>query len=59
MKNVEMKVEKDILTIKIDLSQRNGKSSSGKNTIVATTGGNQSIPGFPDHRIGINCYTKE
>ena len=58
MKNIEMKVEGNILTIKVDLSQRFGKSSSGKSTIVASTEGNQSVPGKEEIKIGLNIYTK-
>lgn len=58
MKNIEMSNEGNILTIKIDLSQRFGKSSSGKSTIVASTEGNQSVPGHEEIKIGLNVYTK-
>ncbi len=58
MKNIDMAVVGDILTIKVDLSQRFGKSSSGKSIIIATTEGNQSIPGNDDIKIGLNIYTK-
>ncbi|MBP8036793.1 MAG: hypothetical protein KAZ05_04650 [Negativicutes bacterium] len=58
MKNIEMSTEGNILTIKIDLSQRFGKSSSGKSTIVASTEGNQSVPGHEEIKIGLNVYTK-
>ena len=58
MKNNEMSTEGNILTIKIDLSQRFGKSSSGKSTIVASTEGNQSVPGHEEIKIGLNVYTK-
>lgn len=58
MKNIDMVVEGDMLTIKVDLSKRFGKSSSGKSTIIATTEGNQSIPGSDDIKIGLNIYTK-
>ncbi|HWR28932.1 MAG TPA: hypothetical protein VN631_03780 [Negativicutes bacterium] len=58
MKNIEMTIEGDILTIKVDLSQRFGKSSSGKSTIVASTEGNQAIPGNEEIKIGLNIYTK-
>jgi hypothetical protein len=53
MKNVDMVVEGDILTIKVDLSQQFGKS-----IIIASTEGNQSIPGNDDIKIGLNIYTK-
>jgi len=58
MKNIEMTIAGDILTIKVDLSQRFGKSSSGKSTIVASTEGNQAIPGNEEIKIGLNIYTK-
>ena len=58
MKNIEMSTEGTILTIKVDLSQRFGKSSSGKSTIVASTEGNQSVPGNEEIKIGLNVYTK-
>ena len=58
MKNIEMQVNGDILTVKIDLSQRFGKSSSGKNEIIASTEGNQAIPGRDEIKLGVNVYTK-
>lgn len=58
MKNIDMTVEGDILIIKVDLSQRFGKSSSGKSIIIASTEGNQAIPGKDDIKIGLNIYTK-
>ena len=57
MKNVEMAVEDTILTIKVDLSKEFGPSSSGKSTIVASTGGNIAIPGR-EEKIGLNIYRK-
>lgn len=47
MQNIDATVSGNTLTLKIDLSQRNGKSTSGKTTIVATTQGNQKVPGNP------------
>ena len=58
MKNIEMQVNGDVLIVTIDLSQRHGKSGSGKNEIVASTEGNQSIPGRDAIKIGVNVYTK-
>ena len=59
MKNVEMTVEGNILTIKVDLAQEFGVSSSGKSLIIATTEGNVSIPGDEDKKIGLNVYRKK
>ncbi len=58
MKNIEMTTEGNILTIKVDLSQRFGKSSSGKSTIIASTEGNQPVPENEEIKIGLNIYTK-
>lgn len=58
MKNMEIKVEGDILTITVDLSQRFGKSSSGKSIIIASSEGNQALPGAEEIKIGLNVYTK-
>ncbi|MHB1694203.1 MAG: hypothetical protein ACYCUW_10055, partial [bacterium] len=58
MKNIEMNVAGDILTIKVDLSKTFGKSSSGKSTIIASTEGNVSVPGKEEIKIGLNVYTK-
>ncbi|MEN6565314.1 MAG: hypothetical protein ABFC57_03335 [Veillonellales bacterium] len=57
MKNVQMEVKDNILTVTVDLSKRFGKSSSGKNIIVASTEGNQAIADT-DYKIGLNIYTK-
>lgn len=57
MKNVEMSVEGDTLTIKVDLTKEFGPSSSGKTTIVASTEGNVGVPDT-DVKIGLNCYKR-
>jgi hypothetical protein len=59
MKNVEMNLEGNILTIKVDLSKEFGLSSSGKTIIIASTEGNQSVPGKEDVKIGLNVYKKK
>jgi hypothetical protein len=58
MKNIEMSINGDILTIKVDLSKTFGKSSSGKSTIISSTEGNVSLPGKDEIKIGLNVYTK-
>jgi hypothetical protein len=58
MKNVEMKIEGNILKIEVDLSREFGPSASGKTIIIATTEGNVSIPGAEDKKIGLNVYRK-
>jgi hypothetical protein len=59
MKNVEMTVEGDILTIKVDLAKEFGPSSSGKTIIIASTEGNISIPGREEAKVGLNVYKKK
>jgi hypothetical protein len=58
MKNVEMHVEGNILTIKVDLAKEFGPSSSGKTIIIASTEGNVSIPDR-DEKVGLNVYRKK
>ena len=56
MKNVEMSVDKNILTIKVDLSKEFGRSKSGKTIVIASTEGNQPVPGSNDAKVGVNVY---
>jgi len=58
MKNVEMKIQGNILTITVDLSKEFGPSSSGKTIIVASTEGNAEIAGRPE-KVGLNVYRKK
>jgi hypothetical protein len=59
MKNIEMKLDGDILTIKVDVTKGFGPSSSGKTIIIASTEGNISIPEKDDVKIGLNVYRKK
>ena len=59
MKNVELKVEDNILTIKVDLTKEFGPSSSGKTIIIASTEGNIAIDGHEEAKIGLNVYKKK
>jgi hypothetical protein len=53
--NVQMKMEGDILTIKVNMSENFGRSKSGKSIIIASTEGNITIPGT-DAKMGLNIY---
>jgi hypothetical protein len=59
MKNVEMKMEDNILIIKVDLTKEFGPSASGKTIIIASTEGNISIPDKEKIKIGLNVYKKK
>jgi hypothetical protein len=59
MKNVEMKVEGNILTIKVDLKKDFGPSSSGKTIIIASTEGNVAVDGHEEAKVGLNVYRKK
>ena len=59
MKNVEMKMEDNILTIKVDLTKEFGPSASGKTIIIASTEGNISIPDKENIKVGLNIYKKK
>lgn len=54
--NLKMSVDKNVLTIQVDLSKEQGPSKSGKNVIIATSGGNMEVPGGKGAKIGINVY---
>ena len=58
MKNIQMVVEGNILTIKMDLSKEFGPSSSGKTIIIASTEGNVSVPDR-EEKVGLNVYRKK
>ena len=58
MKNVQIAVEGNILTIKVDLSKEFWPSSSGKTIIVASTEGNVSVPDR-EEKVGLNVYRKK
>ena len=58
MKNVDMTVEGNILTIKVDLTKEFGPSSSGKTIIIASTEGNVSVLERSE-KIGLNVYRKK
>lgn len=59
MRNVDMKIEGTILTIKVDLSKPGEVSSSGKSLVIGTTEGNVSVPDRAEVKVGLNVYTKK
>lgn len=56
MKNIDIKIAKNKMTIEIDLSKNFGKSKSGKTTIIASSEGNKMVA--PDVYVGLNIYKK-
>ena len=56
MKNIETSIDKNMLTIKVDLTKSFGASGSGKSIIIGSSEGNQAIA--PDIYLGINVYKK-
>lgn len=59
MKNVEMTVEGNILTIKVDRTKEFGPSSSGKTIIIASTEGNVAVDVHEEAKRGLNVYRKK
>lgn len=57
MKNVDLSVSGDTLVIKINLKAPGSPSASGKSLVLGSTEGNVSIPGHPEIKLGVNCYT--
>ena len=58
MKNVELSVKGNILTIAVDLTKEFGPSASGKTIIIASTEGNFSLQGRSEV-VGLNVYRKK
>jgi hypothetical protein len=58
MKNLDLALWGDILTITVDLSVTVGPSNSGKTVIIATTEGIVPLPGRKE-QIGINVFKYE
>lgn len=58
MKNVDMKLNGNVLTITVDITKEFGMSSSGKSLIIASTEGNVSIPEKDEIKVGLNIYRK-
>lgn len=58
MKNVELSVNGNILSIKVDLTKEFGLSSSGRTIIIASTEGNFPLPGRTEV-VGLNVYRKK
>lgn len=55
--NCTFKIEKDILTITVNLKERHGPSTSGKTEIIASSGGNTDI-GKDGIKFGLNVFVK-
>jgi hypothetical protein len=57
MNNVDFDIADDILTIKVDLTQTNGRSKTGKTLTVASTGGFVKIEdGEAMFSLNVNRY---
>lgn len=58
MRNCNMTVKGDVLTITVNLKESFGPSASGKSIAIASTDGNQAVPGFEaaGFKIGLNVY---
>lgn len=57
MKNVDLKIDGNTLTIKVDLSKTFGASKTGKSIVIASTEGNQPVA--PCVMLGLNVYKKQ
>lgn len=52
-----MQVKGNKLTIEVDLNYEGTVSSTGKSVVVATTRGNQPVPGIDERvMVGLNVY---
>ncbi len=56
MKNLDLNLRGDVLTIKIRLDEEHGDSQSGRSTIIASTEGNIPVfRGKQDLGLYLNC----
>ena len=58
MRNVDMQVEGNVLTVKVDLSKDFGPSSTGKTKIISSTGGPKRIPGVEGVSLNMTVFRK-
>lgn len=58
MENVKFETKGDVLTITVNMKKRGGLSPTGKTIRIASTMGNQVVPGT-NVTVGLNVYTKE
>jgi len=56
MKNVNMILKGNLLTIVVDLTKSHGDSKSGKTEIIASTEGNANVKGHEGVKVGLNVY---
>jgi hypothetical protein len=56
MENIELRVEGTKLILVVDLTKEIGPSSSGKNTLIASTEGNANVPGVEGLKVGLYVY---
>jgi hypothetical protein len=56
MENIELKVEGKKLILTVDLTKEIGPSSSGRNTLIASTEGNANVPGVEGVKVGLYVY---
>lgn len=59
MRNVDMNISGNILTITVDLSVEGKVSSSGKSVVIGSTEGNVPVPDNEDVKVGLNVYKKK
>jgi hypothetical protein len=56
MENIELMVAGQKLILTVDLTKEVGPSSSGKNTLIASTEGNANVPGLEGVKVGLYVY---
>lgn len=56
MQNITTEVKNGKLVITVDLKKSIGVSKSGKSQLIASSQGNQTIPGADGVKLGLNVY---
>ena len=55
--NLLYSLDGTVLTVRVDLARTLYQSATGKSFIIASSHGNQPLPGMEDVKIGINIFT--
>jgi len=56
MRNVQISVTDNKLTVVVDLAEKGKISSSGKSIVIGSTEGNVPVEGHPEIKVGLNVY---
>jgi hypothetical protein len=59
MNNVKLEQQGNFLVIKIDVTERNGKTSGGNTSVASTKGNKTLLIGDVELTVGLNAFIKD